>query len=249
MLDSNGYHKTKRCVVGDEKFEEYKCIPSNVLNGDFIFNGEEFNSSYKQLDINWKDMRTYYIYNKKKEIIKSSGCPDIKYNTEIYSHILDKAIQTACAGVKSCQTNLVRHNIHKYKIRPWKYNRKILTMGVEKGLFIHNTFCKEVLGTVKAFKDNKEFKLSSILETYKVDCSISYNREHDKFTLYIPTKPEAKEKADKRKVISLDPGLRTFLTGISENEVIKIGKAYNNETKSITKVKRYVRKIINIKKK
>src|SRR5690606_30902835 len=85
-----------------------------------------------------------------------------------------------------------------------------------------NSFLRKLLEQGKY--NDKPFHLDDIIEIHKCACKIHFNRETNKYTLLVATKivPEEFNEETKRNVISLDPGIRTFLTGISDNEVIKI---------------------------
>ena len=67
--------------------------------------------------------------------------------------------------------------------------------------------------------NKKEYKLDNITSA----CTIHYNGKINEYNIIIPIKIDQKEINNDKEIISIDPGIRTFITGISENEVIKIG--------------------------
>ena len=50
-----------------------------------------------------------------------------------------------------------------------------------------------------------------------------YNYKINQYYLLVPTKIEKTKNEQYSKFISLDPGVRTFMTGLSENEVLNLG--------------------------
>jgi putative transposase len=83
---------------------------------------------------------------------------------------------------------------------------------------------------------------------------INYNSILDKYTLLVPISEKPIINNNKTEnMISLDPGLRTFMTGISENESVKIGNNVNKiiekDIKRINKIKDNEKVPIKTKKK
>ena len=182
---------------------------------------------------NWKKLRTLYLKDKKAHIATHYGTK---------SHILDGAIKLACTAIKSALTNLKNKNIKKFRIRYLKQSKKSLVMDVESQYFSkkYSTLCKKIFG--EKIKTQNDFNLSEINKKYKTECKIHYNKIQDRFTLLIPIKEDTIENKNKR-VVGIDPGVRTYLTGISTDHVFEIG---NNMSKEI---KGYLKKIDKIKKK
>ncbi len=190
---------------------------------------------------------------------------DKKINTCIYSHTLDKAIQLATANYQSGLTNLEKGNIKKFSIKYWKMNKKYQLVDIEKQEFkVENYYenetrlnftnifslsknnnhfysmAKSKLGNVIFKYNNKEI----LLDNVNSDCKIYYDNELNKYKLLIPEELKFYCEEDKSKTlknyISIDPGLRTFLTGMSNNEIIEIGINKNS------KLDNYIKKIIKI---
>lgn len=134
--------------------------------------------------------------------------------TNINSHILDDAIKLACSSYKSANTNFKNGNIKHYRIRPMKQSKQSKIMDIEKCYFYKDGFCKTSLGKMIT-KDIFNFN------DIDSDCKLHFNSKINRFTLLIPTTTECKRNNNKN-FISIDPGLKTFLTGISSNKIYKI---------------------------
>ena len=133
--------------------------------------------------------------------------------------MLDYAIGLACSNYKSALTNLKRGNIKHFRIRYWKFNRKNKILDIEPQYFTNKTICPKIFGQIKCSYDGKEYELDEINST----CKLHYDKMSNKYTLLVPEKIKTEKCFNKRKIIFLDPGIRTFMTGLSEDEVIKIG--------------------------
>lgn len=176
--------------------------------------------------INFQKIRKN-LYNVKHDVCKKSQLDECKHNTTIKVHDLDSAIKLACTNYSSSITNKNRNNIKNFRIRYWKYDKKIKFLDLEKNNFSKNTIRKTVFGTVKGIYNGKEFNFNKI----KHDCKLEYNGFSNEYSLYIPVKAKKEEINHKSHVISLDPGIRTFMSGISENKIVKIGEHCTDKIK------------------
>jgi transposase len=177
-------------------------LPSNLTKKekiDFIRN----NNNY--IFYSSRDIRTYFL---KDEISRISNI----YNADIHS--LNMAVKQACTCYKSCLTNFKNGNINKFRIRYWKQNKKAAILGIEKSAFNKSTFFISRLGSLMINKSN--FSYNKI----NCDCSIIY--KNNKFVLIIPMM-NRKILNTNNNYISIDPGIRTFLTGKTDKNIIEIG--------------------------
>ena len=183
-------------------------------------------NKYKRFLDNWQNIRTYHLSEIRDKIQCESQSSKLNRNTKIVTHVLDNAIQLACSNYKSALTNFRNGNIKKFRIRYWKQNYKAVnfrrSIGIEKGYFDDNrsSFCYSIFGNIECTHDGKPFNLSTIKTKYKTTCTLEYKNK--KYSLHIPEHLESKKIDNRNKVISLDPGIRCFMTGLSENSVIKI---------------------------
>lgn len=162
-----------------------------------------------EMILDYKILRTYFLKDEIKNI-------SINYKTPIHS--LDKAVGLACASFKSAISNLNNKNIKTYKIRKIKSNKKSLLMDIEKTSFTKNgkSFIKSVLGKEVLNKNNIDYNI-------KNDCKLHYNKDTKKFILLVPEEVNIKNIIKNDNYISIDPGLRTFLSCTTNNSYIEIG--------------------------
>jgi hypothetical protein len=109
-------------------------------------------------------------------------------------------------------------------------------MDIEKSFFNKTTFCPRFLGKKMLNKSNFEYN-----EITK-DCKLHYNKINDQFTLLFQRNGEKKYKNMIIVLYQLDPGVRTFLTGLSNN------KHYEICTNIYKKLKKYLKKVDKVTK-
>jgi IS605 OrfB family transposase len=192
----------------------------------------KFIKNNKNVKINYKTIRTYHLKEIRNKIIKNSQHPFIKKDTTIKTHILDTAIKLACANYKSALTNLKRGNIKHFRIRYWKFNKTNFLLEIEPSYFKNGILCPKILGNINYYTDVKhkqKYELKEINNAVK----LMHDKLTDNYYLFIPEKVNKKDIDFKKDFISLDPGLRTFMTGISNNEVLEIGTNINDKITSL----------------
>ena len=209
-----------------------------------LLNTMRFND--KHINYDFKYVRTNYMLPIKEKLHSDSS---VRINVEkkcknkiknvykyikINKHILDGAIKQACSSFKSALSNIVQKNIKHFRIRRIKQSKKQKIIHLEKGFFTNDTFCSNALG--KHVKTNDDSNFSDV----QTDCTLLYDSLCNRFTLLVPVKIKRDKGKDKGKdkelyenVIGLDPGIRTFLTGYSEDHILEIG---NNLTSKVQKL-------------
>ena len=159
--------------------------------------------------------------------IRTHKMKEIKHKymtlTKINSHILDGAIKLACISYKSAITNYKRGHIKNFRIRFIKQSKKSKILDLEKCYFSNDGFCIKFLGKML---NNEKFNYKEINK----DSKLHYNSKTNRFTLLIPIEVNSKE-LNNNNIISIDPGIKTFLTGVSNNNTYKIGTNIINTIK------------------
>lgn len=176
-----------------------------------------------ELNTDYKKLRTGHLKDIKNTLILNSSIREIEGDTKIKAHILDGAIRLACANYKSALTNQKNGNIKTFRIRYWKVNKPSYVLDIEPVYFKDKSICPKIFGEIKCSYDGNPFNLDDIPNRYKTECKVIYNKMTGKFTLFVPIKTPIESIERENKVVSIDLGLRTFMTCLSENEVIKIG--------------------------
>ncbi len=117
-----------------------------------------------------------------------------------------------------------------------KINNKLTQKEIKNGYklkYLYTTFCNQIIGEIEASYNNKKFDFKDILNKHQRDCKLWYNYKESKYYLLVSTKIET-EKVDKKKnIVSIDPGVRTYLNCMSEDEVIKIGDNMYDKIKEL----------------
>jgi len=155
------------------------------------------------------------------------------YNTP--THILDSGIKLATISYKSAFTNFRKKNIKYFNIRYIKQSKNTHIMDIEKSFFNKTTFCPRFLG--KKLLNKSNFDYSEITK----DCKLHYSKLNNQFSLLIPIEIDKKSREHDNSFISIDPGVRTFLTGMSDD------KHYEICTNGYNELKKYLNKVDNVR--
>lgn len=217
-----------------ETFCKINKVKNNCLKHEhdkFVANRYmEYIKNHDNLNCDWMFVRSE-LKNKKEQIIG---------NSKVHSHTLDGAIKLACANFSSALTNFKNGNIKFFRIRYWKENKSQQILSLEKTIFQNGNFCKNILGNVIAkYETNGKWTNFDFAEI-DCDCKLIYYAEEQEYYLNIPRKVLQNKSKPSHKVIAIDLGLRTFGTGISENEVVEYGvnmkqhiEKYNKKIKDV----------------
>jgi len=157
-----------------------------------------------------------------------------KTNTKI--HTLDYAVKLACQNYKSAFTNYKNGNIKTFRIRYWRNNKEIKIIDLEKNDFVSGSIRKRMLGDVIGYYNGIQYDFKKIY----CDCRMQWNTIEKTYKLFVPIHNENETYKNKSDYISLDPGIRTFMTGITNNNVVEIGKKIQNN------IKKYLKRIDKI---
>jgi transposase len=149
--------------------------------------------------------------------------------------------------LKSSITNLNNSNTKKSKLRYIKKSKKSKIFKVENyGSITDNSFFTSKLGKYLHSNPSINYKKSnSTLST------IQY--KNGKFYMLVKKKLTINKNNNKNKIISLDPGHKTFLTGLSNDCLLEIGKNVDKKIRKrlnkMDKIKKQKRKKVKNKRK
>ncbi len=221
------YNKTVKYIR--DKYRKEKIYESNFYKVRKQLYCTKQDIIKKSTNINNNDPKLHKLYG-------------ITQKDSIRCHVLDDAIKLACSNLKSSLTNKKNGNIKSFRLRFLKFGRKNKVLRIEKTCFNNWSFYKSVFGNIDAIYDKKPFNLQDVSNIYKSDSLLKHDLETDKYFLFIPQKIQQSKKINVKEFISIDPGIRSIINGISENEIIIMGE---NATK---KIKENFAKIEKLKK-
>jgi transposase len=203
----------------------------NAITKKMIIGQKNFYNSYsirnKMKEIKNKIQKDFsFVIDKEKTISKKKN---IKCAIDI--HTLDKTIFQLTQNIKSAVSNVKNGNFKCFRMKYWKYTRPSQTIELEKSKIKDGIFCKNIfkdLPKIAFMYNNQTFNLSQI----ECDFKINYNSITDKYTLMVPMKTEYTLTERNDNIVVLDPGLRTFMTGISNTEYLSIGNDIHSKIKT-----------------
>ena len=178
---------------------------------------------------NIDDMKIIYDYYKiRKELKDKKTEIQQKYlhnGKSIYINNLDYAVKQLCSNIAAAKTNLLRGNIKRFRIKYWKKDRVSKTIDIYGGYIIDNKIIHKLFGDIRYIYNGEEVNLCNM----DSDVKINYNKVTDEYKLLVPIRNTNITINNKQSnLISLDPGLRTFMTGVSEDGLVKIGNNVNS---------------------
>jgi IS605 OrfB family transposase len=221
------YEFTKKEIIKD-------ILKKEILKSNNFYNKRYIRNQLKQLKKQiQKD--TTIIINKKdtKDKLK-----DIKCVIDI--HTLDKTIFQLVQNIKSSVTNMLNGNIKRFRLKFWKYTRPSKIIELEKSKITDGILCKSIFGNLEDIKyiyNNEPYDINNIDSDFK----INYNSITNEYFLLVSIKIDNNKINNNDKIIVLDPGLRTFMTGLSDNEHLKIGTTIHK------KIKKNIKRLNKIK--
>lgn len=145
---------------------------------------------------------------------------------QVKIQMLNQPIKEACKNYAIGKKQIVH-----FVLENIKFNIPIKTLHLEKACFTNGTICQRALGRVRAKYDKKDFNFDDIIKMHKSDCSLKFDSGHNEYYLYVPTDVDVQNERQKKnenpkKMISIDLGIRTFATGITESSAEKICNNY-----------------------
>jgi len=191
----------------------------------------KYETKFKSV-FNYKNLRTKYLKGIRNSIIKKH-CYQNNEDNAIYVHIMDTSIKLACSNFKSAITNFMEGHNKGFRIRYWKHTKDRKIMEIEKSFLKNGIICKDIIGKMRMkYYDSGEWVDYELIPDGAI--KLHYDLNNDIYSIYVPKKTDQIEKiAPAGTYIGLDPGIRTFMTGISDKDAIKLGTEIGNKIKSL----------------
>jgi hypothetical protein len=232
------YNKTLEFIRSNYQFTK-KDIFRDILI-DEINNDENFYNKYyirDQMNLIKKQVQNQFKFTIDKKDTKNKTK---NVDCAIDIHTMDKTIFQLVQNIKSCKTNMLRGHIKRFRLKFWKYNRPSQTIELEKCKIQDGILCKSIfkhLDDIKYYYNNLEYNISNITTDFK----INYNSILNEYYLYISVPITKESIEDRKELIILDPGLRTYMTGLSNYEHINIcpdiNKIIKKDISKLNKIK------------
>lgn len=178
--------------------------------------------------LNYQIARTKYFKEVRDKIKDESNIRFIKKNFQysdrkdnlIYTHTLDAAIKQCCSNFKSMLTNKKKKHIENFTVTALDYSRKFRVLEFDARCFNKGSKLYKIFPSLIAKRGRKNFDLTSI----KCASLLRYNSLADSFTLLVPVKEKIIDQKEIFNTISIDPGVRSPLTCITDDAWFSVGK-------------------------
>lgn len=227
-LNNDVYFKEHTYYTDDIENVNLKCkkillilnvCQKNIINEWLNSYLNMYNVSVKYIKNHIKDDNKVVNFRYLRDKLKIDKQLILK-KSSIKVHDLDYAIKLACQNYKSAFTNFRNKKIKHFRIRYWRNKQQKKLIDLEKNDFSSKGIRHNLLGEIKGFYNGKEYNFGEI----KHDCRLQKNK--NEYYLYVPENTEnvINENEKINKQITIDPGIRVFGTGITENKIIKIGE-------------------------
>lgn len=174
------------------------------------------------LNINHASLRKSVLKNDQQLLNE----PKNLWQTEIPYDTRDLAIKDAVSAYRACCTNKLRGNIETFKMQFKERRSKEIFWIDNRAIKIKN---QQLHVFTQRLKEHSALRLSSkslkrLPPVIKSDSKLYYDRGAYYFITTTPVSPIPMK--PKHPIISLDPGVRTFMTGYSPTGmVVKMGEA------------------------
>lgn len=219
--------KQKKIVAKKLNFDGIQ-IPPNTLDGAIKLVCAMFQSAVS----NFKNGNINKFFIKKRKLKQNIEVIDVAKNSIRGNCIFKRTL----GEIKYCELDGVEFKLsdinNKYgsdcKIYHKRNTKEYYLLVPEKLISSKmNDNIQELKNENKSLDKSKNYKKikhnEKLIKRYENEIN-SQNRTEKE----LKQNPNLKANYNKEKFISLDPGLRTFLTGISDNEVVEIGKMKQN---------------------
>ena len=188
--------------------------------------------NYNENPLHKNDEKRFHFYTMRNRFVtgkNNSFFDDKKWLLETPKDIRADAIKQCITSYKSNFTKIKKHSLTHFKMS-FKSKKQTQSIEIPKsaikrmddGFSIYPTYLKEV---VRIGKRQLKNNLKNVI--IERDCRLTYNGIE--WYVIIPYNKQISVNASKeKKIVALDPGIRTFQTGFSEDEVFEISSRQSN---------------------
>jgi len=204
----------------------------------FFYVNYNDDKTIKNIDL--KDEKNLFTLMTMRKYLKEDE-PEWMKDLRIYSHLIDKAIDEASDNYNKCMSKFKKSGI-PFTLSVKNKKIKFQTMNLETSMFDIET--KTLFNRIRT-KNNKvkslfgNLKLSENISKLDIcDFSITCNTKLNKYFIninYHDNKIKDKETLKNKKVCSIDPGLKTYLTLYSDNKVEELGIGITTKLNKVCK--------------
>jgi len=162
-----------------------------------------------------------YSFTKLRPLIKALFKPHFLKrinDTKMPVHVIDNAIKDVLKARKTSLSLLKAGHIKRFRLRFKKQSKPRQTIVIEQQDFskVENAFYVKALGSISSSLPIKG-------EYINHDCRLTYDMNKNIFTLNVPTDRNIDISSSRFETVSIDAGLKTFLTIYNpEKECLKI---------------------------
>lgn len=231
---------SKNIQTYNTKMSEYMNVKAQIKSNNITLNDfkneltklstkrKQIHNKIEHIQLNYKYLRTYALKDKRNAIMNKYIHANNE-STQIKAHIIDCVIKFACASFKTAVTNFIDGHIKKFRIRPLKHDRKKKVMEIETSFVKNGIICNDPLGKIKMKFCTRGKLIDYDLRPTKA-IKIHYDSENNIYSIFEPLNAKAinTENVQESSFIGLDPGIRTFMTGLSNSEAIKFDLVSRN---------------------
>jgi putative transposase len=132
--------------------------------------------------------------------------------------ILSYEVKEFCSNVKSCRTQMAQHNITHYELKH-KNTQYKQTISIEQKDIRSKGFYPRLMKSPIKHTD-PTFNYDNIA----CDCKLTYDKTTRRYTLFAPQYVKGKSIDNRKKIVALDPGEKTFMSFYGMDHVGMIGE-------------------------
>jgi len=200
----------------------------------------DYNNPKSKIELNLNNTNYLFTFFSARDLLKDNYPKWIK-ELKVPSHLIDMAIKEAIENYQKCLKKFCKYRI-QFNLSLKTKKDKYQTMNLESTMINEKTNSLFYMSTDNLKCENKfvfrNLKTSCQFNKYKniCDSSITYNLRTNEYYINLnfeDTKMPDKVILKNKKICSLDPGIKSFLTIYSQNSFDKIGVGIRDKIEKI----------------